>query len=242
MNKRHENQEQQMKDHADYARINVRDFARVLPFRADQDVRYYLNGVCVEPTDDGAVIVATNGHMLAAMRSPDTFVTERVIVNVTPAFAAAVKKASKSQLAFIRAAAKTSNLEVVNAVPGNGRNKGEDIAFVKPGQPFIDGKFPEWRQIIPSDDKIGKGLPSSYNADYLRRALDAVCEGPKQRYSHLIQFYHAIAAEPHHSAAIIRMNGQDFMCLVMPVHADNTEAMPRWARSAPAPETETKAA
>jgi hypothetical protein len=233
-----------MKDHTDdFARINVRDFARVLPFRADQDVRYYLNGVCVEPADGGgAVIVATNGHMLAAMRSPDTLVTERVIVNVTPAFASAVKKASRSELSFIRAATKTSALEVVNSVPGNGRNRGEDIAFVKPGLPFIDGKFPEWRKIIPSDDKIGKGLPSSYNADYLRRALDAICEGPKQHYHHLIQFYHAVADKSHHSTAIIRMNGQDFVCLVMPVHADNTEAMPGWARSVPAAEPETKAA
>lgn len=229
-----------MKDQTDFARINLRDFARVLPFRAAQDVRYYLNGVCVEPTEEGAVIVATNGHLLAAMRSTDTFVSERVIVNVTPAFASAVKKASRSELAFIRAATKTSTLEVVNSIPGNGRNKGEDVAFVKPGAPFIDGKFPDWRKIIPADEKIGKGLPSSYNADYLRRALDAVCEGPKQRYGSLIQFYHAIAAEPQRSAAIIRMNGQDFICLVMPVHADVIEAMPGWVR--PAPEAETKAA
>jgi hypothetical protein len=231
-----------MEDQTDFARISARDFARVLPFRANQDVRYYLNGVCVEPADDGgAVIVATNGHLLAAMRSPDTLVTERVIVNVTPAFATAVKKAGKSELAFIRAATKTSTLEVVNSVPGNGRNKGNDIAFVKPGAPFIDGKFPDWRKIMPTDEKIARGLPASYNADYLRQALDAVCEGPKQRYRHLIQFYHASDA-PQSSAAIIRMNGQDFVCLVMPVRADNTEAIPRWAQAMRVPATETQAA
>lgn len=223
-----------MEDQTDFARISARDLARVLPFRADQDVRYYLNGICVEPVPGGAVIVATNGHLLAAMRSQDTVVSERVIVNVTPAFAAAVKKASRSELSFIRAVTKTSTLEVVN-VPGTSRNKGEDIAFVKPGEPFIDGKFPDWRKIIPSDEKIGKGLPAAYNADYLRRALEAVCEGPKQRYHHLIQFYHTSAAEPLTSAAIIRMR-QDFICVVMPVRDDAVEAMPAWVRPAPIPE------
>ena len=37
-------------------KIDAEDLARVVPFAADNDVRYYLNGVQLEPHENGVIV------------------------------------------------------------------------------------------------------------------------------------------------------------------------------------------
>lgn len=50
-------------------RVEAARILMALPFRAYQDVRYYFNGVCIQPaTDGGANILATDGYAMACIR------------------------------------------------------------------------------------------------------------------------------------------------------------------------------
>lgn len=63
------------------ARINPAYFAAIALFAAKNDVRYYLNAVFVEPHPErGAVIVATNGHIIGVLHDPEGFASKPIIV------------------------------------------------------------------------------------------------------------------------------------------------------------------
>lgn len=205
----------------DFAYISAKDLARILPFRAMSDVRYYLNGVYVEPVAGGAVIVATNGHILAASFSGGSHVAEPVLLETSNAFAAAVKAAARTD-GQARMIGKDSPIEVFN---GSGL-----ATYVKPGKPAIDGKFPDWRAVIPSDDKLLPGLPHAYNAKYLQMAIDAICDGPAiNRYGTLLQAHHVKNEKNDFGSAAVLRADANFICVVMPVAADKVVAIPPWA-------------
>jgi DNA polymerase III sliding clamp (beta) subunit (PCNA family) len=132
-----------------FLRLNARDLARVLPFRAHDDVRYYLNGISVEPLETGGtILVATNGHMLAAVLSKESHATQKVIIDTPAALEAAVRKAAKSELSYVDLESEKSRLEVIDKT---GKRFAQQCSYVKPGRALVDGKYPEWRKIIDGD-------------------------------------------------------------------------------------------
>lgn len=63
------------------ARVNPKYFAAINLFAAENDVRYYLCGVYIEPhPEKGAVIVATNGHIIGIIHDPEGFCAKPIIV------------------------------------------------------------------------------------------------------------------------------------------------------------------
>jgi hypothetical protein len=59
------------------ARINARVLKIMFPFMAQEDIRYYLNGVNIRPLDDqGVMIVATDGHRYVVVRDQHGYVEE----------------------------------------------------------------------------------------------------------------------------------------------------------------------
>ena len=49
----------------------IAQIAYVSLFSGTQDIRYYLNGVCLQNTDEGFYAVATNGHVLSYAKLGD---------------------------------------------------------------------------------------------------------------------------------------------------------------------------
>ncbi|HCK4895383.1 TPA: hypothetical protein N0H42_000458 [Pseudomonas aeruginosa] len=53
------------------ARAKAHYLAAVSLFMAHNDVRYYLNGISIEPASQGGVLlIATNGHHIGVMHDP----------------------------------------------------------------------------------------------------------------------------------------------------------------------------
>src|SRR5690606_12660465 len=83
------------------ARVNPKYFAAIELYAAKNDIRYYLNGVRIEPhPQQGAVIVATNGYRLAAIHDPDGWCEEPIIVGDIPRSLVAACKAKDNELTF----------------------------------------------------------------------------------------------------------------------------------------------
>jgi hypothetical protein len=123
-------------------RIQARLVAAVAQFKADCDVRYYLNGVYVEPIPGGALIIATNGHALGMWRDTDGHIDRPAILRISPALQKACKTDSSATLELVdgRLVIRTEYVSELYAQPreGTGPNDWE-----------IEGKFPSWAKVVP---------------------------------------------------------------------------------------------
>ena len=105
---------------------------------AQQDVRYYLNGLMMEVAPDSITTVATDGHRLAMCQvKADTGVTEKSQVIIP-------RKGIIELARLLEAIDDTVDVQI-------GKNH---IRLALPQVTFtsklIDGKFPDYQQVIPS--------------------------------------------------------------------------------------------
>lgn len=111
---------------------------------AEKDVRYYLNGMMIERSEHGGVrVVATDGSHLIACRDENATIKQMKIQKyILP---------RDLVLAIVKSAKKGSSVEikinkegVIEARSGSVTNHSH----------VIEGKFPDWQAVIPTDDTI----------------------------------------------------------------------------------------
>lgn len=208
-------------------KVNARDLARVLPYKAKQDVRYYLNGVSIEPCESGVVLCCTDGHTLAAIFSENSYSARKCILAMDDRTIVEVNRAAKDERSFISVRDEGSVLEIQSA---HRQLVGSKTIFVQPGKAFVDGIFPAWRKILPTDEEITEGIPGTYNLEYVHRALESmrVFSSDYRRSLTGVRFYHSKTAG-NESALLIRSSADYFVC-VMPMRAPPVQAVPAWAQ------------
>jgi hypothetical protein len=183
---------------------------RLMPFKAVHDIRYYLNGIYVEKAERGGVyLVATDGHTMAVIHDETGSIegAEGVTFEVATGLASAAK-----------AAAKRGNASVPYRVHlQNNRAKvscGDMELFLQPGKCVIEGKFPDWKKVIPPDFGLLKeGLVSpEINISYLAR----LAKISNDRY-HGARFWQ----QAPDKALVIQMPSvPQMIVLVMPMRGD----------------------
>lgn len=139
--------------------------AKYLPalmlFAAKNDIRYYLNGIHVEAhPDGGAVLVATDGHTALVIRDISAVCTEQCIFKIS---GDAARHTTKKD-AIVEINDKTERLTISDMT-------GE--LFVQPGKCLVQGKFPDWKHIMPKFDNLKREVDSYIRAPYLARAMQA---------------------------------------------------------------------
>lgn len=205
-------------------KVPVRDILPVVPFMADRDVRYYLNGIYVEPDPaGGVVIVATDGHTLAAMYSPDGTASQPFILNWSKAMTAHAKSASRKS-SLVHAELETLESRIVIA-------KGKEEVYIEPGKAWIDGKYPDWRRVTPKE--VVEGIPGTYQARYLMKAIRA---GEAFGGMTGMKFFHAKDGGEF-STLLVRYTGKrDLLCMVMPMKGEEFAPVPTWAKKLESPQ------
>ena len=117
-------------------------------FAARKDTRYYLNGVLFEMTPGCCRVVATDGHTLAVATVYDDTIAENKSVIVPIDVIARLPKAKTVDFDF--------SADVVSI-----RADGVELKT-----PPIDGRFPQWRRIIPA---TVSGIAAQFAPDYVAR-------------------------------------------------------------------------
>ncbi|HEY5800931.1 MAG TPA: hypothetical protein VIT92_11970, partial [Burkholderiaceae bacterium] len=117
------------------ARVNAIALRTVYPFVAQQDIRFYLNGINIRPLEDGSVmVVATDGHRYVVVRDPNGYAEREVIVSIG-------KDALKH----------TNNAKHTLDVMSNGAAMISDqvaqALFIQPGNSLIDATFPRIERV-----------------------------------------------------------------------------------------------
>ena len=185
----------------------------IVQFAADKDeIRYYLIGVLLEADKDSIRLVATNSHMLGALRLPYADGDQR-----TDTLTEAIIPAE-----FIRAIKKPGRREpVAVTVELNG-----DTVTLRDGEAtrtakLIDGKFPAWRTIMPRGPLSGK--VAQFNTAYLGTFTDA-----RRELGEGLPF--ATVAHNGNGAALVSIGRDDFVGVLIPTRADAPpDAAPAWA-------------
>lgn len=112
--------------------------------------RKYLRGVYIEPLDGGgAILVATNGHILLAGHDPDGFASRGAIIETALTDTQLIKW-------------------------GGGRKTGARLSHHNVTETCRDYTFPNWRRVIP--EVTGKAFETAgqcWHGDYLKRFVTA---------------------------------------------------------------------
>jgi len=235
-------------------------FLRALSGVSDEDTRYYLNGVFVQPCGDGgAIMTATNGHWLISVQDPRGIVTGSGIVKLDKAAQAALKKrptdiASK----FGRATERVLVVEraeefkdsraliVLNGLPSG--KSGETFtdhreeafeqlsaptrltAHAMYGECLIDGTFPDYTKVIPESVDWDKPVPP-IDQRLVDKASKALCEDEKRRPVRM-------GGNGDGSPVVVvaanrQLPGWSAIAVVMPIRVDSAINVPTfWKKSA----------
>lgn len=221
--------------------LKARLVAAVAVFKANQDIRYYLNGVYVEPAPEGgAIIAATNGHAMCVWRDTTATGVDRPIILATDAKLLQACQGSDLKRLVVR----DGRLAVVLNKEGPGVDLQEEVYIQPIGYrktvgcaPWeIEGKFPDWVQVIPNAPAHGvKGL---FNAEYLAMVGRAMKIGNTLASKF---FAPQLNQDNQDSAILVSWNAdKDFLAVIMPMREDPFP-FPDWMATRKA-EWETKQA
>jgi len=201
----------------DKLRVSAKLVALVTPFMAKADIRYYLNGINVRPhPHGGAVICATNGHMLAAVHDPDGVCEHEVTLSISSGTVAALKARGNGGRELVMRFGRVAVLE------------GADEVSLQPGDPVVDGKFPQYQNLIPPAERLKPGLVGQFDTAYIA-VLDVVAKiaAPKGGPQRSAKFF-TLDGNPK-SSAIARIVGQpNFVAILMPQAPDELTPVPLW--------------
>ncbi len=127
---------------------------------AQQDVRYYLNGILMELTENKVKLVATDGHRLALSE----FEMETGVENETQ-----IIIPRKAVLELARLLSNADSFANCSLSQNHLRVETHDLTFTTK---LIDGKFPDYRRVIPVDgDKIMEVSRETLKASMSRIAI-----------------------------------------------------------------------
>ena len=118
--------------------------AYVSLFAGTQDIRYYLNGVCLQNSSDGFYAVATNRHVLAYAKISDKLEGDDFEI-ILPNSVAKIIASCKERFDL--------NLEHDSVTKQVSIETQEGTQTLK----AIEGKYPDWRRIVPQGDTAQLG-------------------------------------------------------------------------------------
>lgn len=178
---------------------------RCLEFAAVNDPRFYLEGVCIQPSKSGGVlIIASDGCTMLVLHDPCGRADKETVLPLS-------KRAHKAALG-----AKDTEYVFVDA---NGRVWFGDLfglaTYVVARKP-IEAKYPDFIRAIPPLDDLAEGLGGAYQPAFLRRLLD---DDAASKYAG-IRFYRSKTSDRDDRVLLARV--KDGLACVMPLRDDDT--------------------
>ena len=175
------------------------------------DVRYYLNGIALEVFKREARLVATDGARVLVHRLDQGHedLAEPIKIIIPIALLASIKKKG-----------------VVEIVIGDAEKDTEvrDVTVTQLGVAFsgrtIDGRFPDWRRVIPAGEPSGQ--PAQFNAEYLgdlAKVYKLLYPGKTPRVT---------IAHNGMDTALFDLERDDYFGLIMPMRLDPPTCAPAW--------------
>lgn len=188
--------------------------ARYLPllgeFRAKRDVRYYLEGIYIEPHETtGAYLVATDGHRLCVIHDEAAQIDAPMLLNPAPLIFQEAKNAWLAD--FDRRKCELQD---------------EAEQFIMSAlAPMIEAAYPEWRGVVPTVE--GDHTPGALN----HALIQAISKAPWGRGNSKAAMFHFSGED---RAATIRLPDlPEILIVIAPQRHDAMQRTPGWFRKRP---------
>lgn len=201
---------------------------QLMQFVADQDIRYYMRGIYAEPHPlGGALLVATNGHMLCAIHDAQAKCTEPMLFYLKKdALKFSSQKADNP--AFVNINSVTERLTISTAGA-----KGEEL-YIQPGKCIVDSAktYPQWKRLLPNFADLKPGYDDCVSVEYVRMALSAVPTKNGRHYSSSVRFWQT----SQDSAIFVQITCfPEILCIIMPMREENGDIREKWEKTFPKP-------
>lgn len=212
--------------------IPVNTVKALLSAAGKQDIRYYLNGICLDVRSSDSVAVATNGHILLALpivpvdddspRLVGQFIVPRELLEQ-------IKPAVKNMDITIEIVQRPPTVEPGTATIKHPPTVALHCCGTTITGALIDGTFPDWRRAVPTQVS---GLVSQFDADYVA-TFGKINKLLGSKYSPAIA--HNGGENGADSAARVLLTG-DAIGVIMPMRCDSTALdYPPWLQRSPVP-------
>jgi DNA polymerase-3 subunit beta len=201
------------------ASFNPVHLVRLMPFKAVQDIRYYLNGICVERAEKGVYLIATDGHTMAVAHDPDGVLegSDRITIHVSKELAAAAKKAKPIHDLAQKVLVVGQRLRIAVDFESHGPLE----SFVQPGDSLVPGHFPDWRKVLPDFGKLQRGAfkgDEGVNAQYAARCAQALGTSKFTGMS--------LWQEGPSKPIVVQLDAaRDLIIILMPMRGDSDETL-----------------
>ena len=177
------------------------------------DIRYYLNGVCVDVRAGLVTLVATDGHRLLAV----------------PVTADNVESATDGQYIIPREtleAVKPVKVPRSDTLPLTIEIEGARITITgatTATSPTVDGRFPDWRRVTPTS---ASNEPAQYQPEYIA-SFGKIGELFGDKKVKCVIHYNGMGA------ALVTFPASEALGVVMPLRVDGDAkhfGLPTWAQ------------
>jgi DNA polymerase-3 subunit beta len=187
---------------------------------AEKDVRYYLQGVYLDTA--AGKVVATDGHRLFVANARGVKSNYPAVIVPNETIDAALKQ-------FTGEYARGKSLGAVDVTVT------VDESHLAIGTPTgsvtgkaLDGRFPEWRRVVPKAEDVGEHVPAVLNTQYLADACEALSIA--RNVSKKAAGQHAIRIHMRGEfPTIVTDNTIGVLALVMPMRNDLSADVARMA-------------
>jgi hypothetical protein len=205
--------------------FNASFLAALMPFRAMNDVRYYLGGIHVTPhPDGGALLIATNGHIMMCVYDTSATCSEAV----TFALGADAVKHCGARVgqppSVVTINPITQRLTISSGV-------GQEL-YLQPGKCLLDyaekpdgavrtSAFPDWRRIVPKVADLKPGYAGCVQAKYIEQAARSHPLRGKRHMTPAIRFWQVNETG---IVAVEYEGAPEYMGLIMPMRLERLNA------------------
>jgi len=187
---------------------------------AEKDVRYYLQGVYLDTT--AGKVVATDGHRLFVANArgvksnyPSVIVPNETIDAALKQFTGEYARGKSLGAVDVTVTVDESHL-AIGTPTGSVTGKA------------LDGRFPEWRRVVPKAEDVGEHVPAVLNTQYLADACEALSIA--RNLSKKAAAEHAIRIHMRGEfPTVITDNTIGVLALVMPMRNDLSADVARMA-------------
>jgi hypothetical protein len=193
---------------------------KVAHFRNREETRYYLCGVLVEPHEDGALLVATDGHILVTWLDREGKCDRPTIVAV-PRYLSDLCRPDKSagplfgeSTRMVSVSGTTATVFDVEAAKKDEPPKTHVIGTV--ANAAVDGTFPDWRRV--AQERPESSGPVGFDPSLLARFSRVLARNEKMTLR--------LTGETT-PARVVWSREPDFFGLVMPMRGGDRE-LPKW--------------
>lgn len=212
-----------------YTRIKIpaKHLRALSLFAAENDLRHYLNGICIEKAESrpGVYLIATNGHTMIVIYEPDGQMVhegKNVIMRLPKELLAASSRVSRGRHASqINLIARGNRVWLGTDFDSE---QGDGEVYVMPGKPWVQGNYPDWRRVVPHFDKLKPVAASAFRAEYLGKFFNLY---PGGRHHDTVRLWqqdnggNVVEFGGHQGAIIVQVTAYpNVLGIIMPVYAD----------------------